>query len=146
MNVLLGSNLIKDCDAALFVNGAEVFRFREGAADGQLICDFDVRDVTNNRIARIAKNQVVHVAQGFTYEAKANYSAVHSNGGEVIAKIERVDTNTLKIMGTFHVDGHTIVVTDQSLQSGGVTMSGNVISGFGKAIAIDKGSFAIGSR
>jgi hypothetical protein len=146
MNVLLGSNLIEDCDAALYVNGAEVFRFREGAVDGQLICDFDVRDINNNRIARIAKNQVVHVAQGFTYEAKADSSAVRGKSGEVIARIDRLDPNTLKISGTFHVDGHTIVVTDQSLQSGGVTMSGNVISGFGKAIAIDKGSFAIGSR
>lgn len=146
MNVLLGSNHITDCDAALYVNGAEVFRFREGAIDGQLICDFDVRDANNNRIARIAKNQVVHVAQGFTYASTANSSAVHGKHGEVIASVERVDPSTLKIAGTFHVDGHTIIITDQSLQSGGVTMSGNMISGYGKAIAIDKGSFSIGLR
>ncbi len=36
MNVLLGSNVINDCDAALYVNGKEVFRLREGVNDGQL--------------------------------------------------------------------------------------------------------------
>ena len=135
--------MINDCDAALYVNGKEVFRLREGVNDGQLICDFDVLAPNGKRVAKIAKNQV---ADGFSYDATVNRSRVVGPNGEVVASVERIDGNTVKINGTFHVKGHTAVVTDTSLQSGGVIMSSNVISGFRKAISIEPGSFAIGSR
>ena len=146
MNVLLGSNLINNCDSALVVNGEEVFRFREGQSNDQLLCDFDLTNQGGQRIAKVAKNQVVHVAAGYTYQSTGNRAEIHDGNGTVVASVERLDANTLKLNGTFHVKGHTVVITDQALQSAGVTMSGNVISGFGKAISLEPGSFAIGSR
>jgi len=146
MNALLGSNVINNCDAALYVNGEQVFRLREGSNNGQLICDFDVLDSNGKRIAKIAKNRVVHVADGFTYESIANRSRVVGSEGEIVASVERIDENTIKINGTFHVKGHTITVTDTSLQSSGMTMSGNFISGFGKGISVEPDNFEIGSQ
>ncbi len=44
-------------------------------------------------------------------------------------------------MNAYHVE-----VTDKMLRAGGVTLKGNKIEGFGKAIVLKKGSFAIGTH
>ena len=45
-----------------------------------------------------------------------------------------------------YVEGFAVSITSAKLVAGGITMSGNRISGFGKAICLKKGSAAIGSR
>ena len=146
MKVLLGSNVIEDCDAALVVNGAEVFRLRERMGDGRLVCDFDVRDKSGNRLARVAKNNVVYAAQGYKVQNLPSESFVADADGKVIARVQEVSPDTIKITGEFWIEGHHVLITDDSLVSGGVTMSGNVISGSGKAIAISPNSVMIGLK
>jgi hypothetical protein len=145
MKVLLGSNTINDCDAALVVNNEEVFRLRERLGDGRLVCDFDVRDQSGNRLAKIAKNNVVHAAEGYSVKNLERESYIEGPSGEIVAKVEEIAMDVIKVTGTFSIDHHTVVITDESLVSGGMTMSGNVISGFKKAIAINPNSFAIGT-
>jgi hypothetical protein len=145
MKVLLGSNTINNCDAALVVNNEEVFRLRERLGDGRLVCDFDVRDQSGNRLAKIAKNNVVHAAEGYSVKNLERESYIEGPGGEIVAKVEEIAMDVIKVTGTFCIDHHTVVITDESLVSGGMTMSGNIISGFKKAIAINPGSFAIGT-
>lgn len=144
MNVLLGSNTINNCAAALVVNGEEVFRLRERQSDGQLVVDFDVRDSSDGRLAKIAKNQVVYTADGYEFHTLPKKAYVTHGAGNVIAKVEEVSRDTIKITGDFCIKGHRISITEQALVSGGVTMSGNFISGSGTAILIEPNSFAIG--
>ena len=61
-----------------------------------------------------------------------------------ISSITTLDT--IKITGDFWVGSHHVLITDESLVSGGITMAGNVICGFGKAILIEPNSVAIGAR
>ena len=144
MKVLLGSNIIHDCDVALVVNSQEVFRLRERDGDGRLVCDFDIRNQDGNHLVKVAKNNVVHAAEGYKIKNLAKESYVESPTGEIVARVEEVAMDTIKITGTFCIEGYTVVINDDSLVSMGITMRGNVISGFNKAIALDPNSFTIG--
>ncbi|MBL7174865.1 MAG: hypothetical protein ISS66_03465 [Desulfobacteraceae bacterium] len=145
MKVNLGSNVIDNCDAALVVNGVEVFRFRERGSDGRLVCDFDLRDKNGNRIAKIAKDRVAHVAEGYHMHDFPKECYVDDSDGNILARVLETGHDELTITGDFWIEGHHVVVTETSLVSGGATMSGNMVSGFGKAISINPGSFAIGT-
>ena len=61
--IILGNTEITNCDAALVIEGEEVFRIRE-EANGALMIDCDIRDQDGNRIAKIARNSVVFAADG----------------------------------------------------------------------------------
>jgi len=145
MKVNIGSNIINDCDAALVVNGVEVFRFRERNSDDRLVCDFDIRDKNGKRIAKIAKDRVVHVANGFKMHDLPKECYVEDSSGNLAVHVKETGHDELTIIGNFWIDGHHVVITKDSLVSGGMTMSGNIISGFGKAISISPNNFTIGT-
>lgn len=145
MKVNLGSNIINDCDAALVVNGIEVFRLRERSSDGRLICDFDLRKEKGDRIAKIAKNRVTYAADGYEMHDLPKECHVKDPKGKIVARVQETGHDEITITGDFWIDGHHVVISDSSLVSGGITMSGNVISGFGKAISIKPNSFSIGT-
>ena len=138
MKVMLGSNVIENCAAVLVVNGEEVFRLRKRTGDGRLVCDFDIRNEAGERLANIARNNVVYAAKGYDEKNLPRESFVSDPEGNIVARIEEVAHNTIKIAGDFWIGSHNVVITDQTLVSGGITMSGNFISGFGKAISIDQ--------
>lgn len=48
--ILLGTNVIKDCQAVLIIDGVEVFRLRDRAGDGQLVVDFEIRNQKNEKL------------------------------------------------------------------------------------------------
>ena len=145
MKVLLGNNTISNCEAALVVNGTEVFRLRSRGNDGQLVVDFDMRGPDGDRLAKVAKNNVVHAADGYDVVHAARESSVtHSESGTTIARVEEIDHETVRITGEFWVDGHHVSITEEALTSGTITMSENVIDGFSKAIALNPDSFSIG--
>ena len=146
MRVHLGSNIIEDCDAALVVNGTEVFRLRHRESDGRLVCDFDVRDKLSSRIAKVSKNNVVYAADGYEVHQLPRESFIQDSSGNVLARVEEIGQSEIKITGEFWIDGYHVSISDTDLVSGGVTMSGNLIQGFGKAISIEPNSFSIGIR
>ena len=144
--VNLGSNIIEGCAAVLVIEDVEVFRFRERTGDGQLVVDFDIRDPDGEKLIVVAKNNVVFAAKGFVTQNLASESRVEDASGKVYARVKEVAAGVISIEGQFCVKGYTISITPQQLVAGGVTMVGNHIKGFGKAIWLKSGSFAIGSR
>jgi len=144
MRVFLGSNEIRDCQAALIVNGVEVFRLRQRSGDGRLTVDFDVRDAKGRRLAKVAKNNVVYASEGYSVTHGARESSVVGPDGTAIARVKELSEDTIRITGQFWIDGHHVSITDDVLVSGGITLSGNRITGFGAAIKLDPGSCAIG--
>ncbi len=144
MKLILGNNEIIDCDAALVVNGVEVFRLRKRSGDERLVCDFDIRDKEGNRLAKVAKNNVVYAAEGHKVENIPRQSKVTDANGKVIACVQEIGLETIKVTGEFWIEGHNIAISDNGLVSGGITMSGNVINHCGKAISFSPGSYSIG--
>lgn len=144
MRVNLGSNVIQNCEAALVVNGVEVFRLRDRAGDGQLVCDFDVRGADGERIAKIAKNNAVYAAPGWKVVHLPRESRVEDTQGNVIAQVLETGEDEIAVTGEFWVEGHRVQITEDALVSGGITMAGNLIDGFGRAISLEPNSFSIG--
>lgn len=144
MKVLLGNNVIDNCAAVLIVNGAEVFRLRERAGDERLVCDFDVRDRTGRRLVKVAKNNVVFAAKGYGVKNLARESFVVDPDGKVIVRVEEVALDTVKITGDFWVGSYHVVITDQSLILGGLTLSDCTFSHSGAAISLEPGDMSIG--
>jgi hypothetical protein len=145
--LLLGSNRITNCDAALEIEGEEVFRLRERRDDGQLVVDFDLRDASGNRIATIVKSHVVQAAEPFDAENRPGlYSVVHRVSRAPYATVQEVSRGVVKVTGTFNVNGLQVAITDETMTMGGMTLVGNSISGFDTAIELRKGAFAIGVK
>ena len=144
-NLYLGSNLIKDCDAALVVNGVEVFRLRERTGDGRLVVDFDLRDSTGQRIAKIAKNNVVFAADGFDSINEASRSFVRDKrSSNTVALVEELPDGSVRVTGNFWIEGYHVLITEDDLVAGGLTFTANIIQGFGKAIVLGPNSTGIG--
>ena len=143
--VILGSNRIEDCDAALIVEGVEVFRLRERTKDGHLVVDFDLHDASGNRIAKVAKNYVAYAAPGYKFQNRTGVSEVTEVAtGRSIARVEEISPDVVAISGTFNVKGYVVEAHPDRLVVGGVTMIGNRISGSGKAIELRRGTSGIG--
>jgi hypothetical protein len=87
MKVILGSNIIENCDAALIVNETEVFRLRSRYKDGRLVCDFDLRDKNGTRIAKISKNNVVYAAEGYKVHNFPRESYIQDSNGNILARV-----------------------------------------------------------
>ena len=141
----LGSNKIIDCDAVLFVNGQEVFRLRSRDSDGRLVCDFDLRSEDGERIAKIAKNHIIVKGKdGFSYYTGEMESPVKDSNGNMIARVQEIGLEHIAITGDFWIDGLHVRITDDALEIGGNLFVGNTISGFRKAIVIEKTGLGIG--
>lgn len=145
--LLIGNNEIVDCDAALEIEGAEVFRLRDREHDGQLVVDFDLRDAAGNRIAKISKNHVVHVSEGFEVQSQPRlYRVIRKDTGDVYASVEEVSPRTLKLTGKFHANGLSVLIDDSKIVKGNTTISHNTIKGFDTAVELRRDSLAIGLK
>jgi hypothetical protein len=145
VKVNIGGNVISDCEAALVVNGIEVFRFHRRHHDGRLVSDFEVRREDGELIAKIANDRVVHVAEGYRRHDLPRECYIESPQGAVVARVREEAEDELTIWGEFWVDGHRVLIGDRAIESGGISISGQVIAGCGKAIALGPHSAAIGA-
>src|SRR5438876_1205229 len=138
--VILGGNRIENCDAALVVEGVEVFRLRERTKDGHLVVDFDLHDPNGNRIAKIAKNYVAHAAPGYKFQNRVGVSEViKEDTGQIVARVEEVAKDAVAVTGTFNVKGYVVEARADGLAVGGLMMKGNTIIGSRKAIELRRG-------
>lgn len=134
MKLILGSNTIDDCDCALILGGVEVFRVRPG--EGQWLCDFDVRAPDGSRLAKIAKNQAVHVAAGYTFQSSPQGARVLAADGSVVASALALNADTVEVTGQFYANGAFAKATATALTFQGSTMSRNYLSGCGSAFVL----------
>jgi len=145
--VILGDNVITDCDDALVIEGEEVFRLHGRTKDGQLVVDFDLRAEDGTRIAKIGSNHVVHLAVGYTPRSGPGWSdVVEESTGRVVARVTAPFIDAVRMVGTCNVKGYHVEITEVGLVAGGSIITKNTIRGFKKAIALQRGSVMIGLR
>lgn len=143
--LVLGDNEVIDGEAAIVVEGENVFRLRERQYDGTLVVDFDLRAEDESRIAAITGNYVHYVAEGYEYRNRKGVAEVIEKAtGRVVAQVREIAPDRLKVIGKFWVKGYNIDISEDGLVAGGLTMSGNRIQGFGKAIEFGRGHIGIG--
>lgn len=144
--LILGDNEIRDCDAALVVEGEEVCRLRERQHDGQFVVDFDLRDGEEKRLAKIAKNHVVFCAPELVLCSKpGEYGVFRKDTGETLALVEELSPGRLRLTGLFYIKGWRVHATTSGVTIGGLTLSRNTITGSRRAIVLNKNSTAIGA-
>jgi hypothetical protein len=143
--MILGGNEIAHVDAALVLEDEEVFRVREDDA-GRLLIDCDLKDQQGQRIARIAKNTPVFVAEG--YRAKIipgePSEVIRVADQQVVSRIERLGPHKISVTGTFNVDGLFVSATPHGIYISNAVIRSNTISGFGTGIWLQKNSLTIG--
>lgn len=147
MRVILGDNIVDNCDAALIINGVEVFRLREGMADGQLLVDFELRDENDELVAKVAKNKVVYARDGYEVRHVPGESiVVGPDSSDPVARVTRESTSSVRVCGNFWVDSFNVVIQENGgILAGTNTISGNKVSGCGTAITLEPNSIMIGS-
>ena len=138
--IVLGNTEITNCDAALVIEGEEVFRIRE-EENGALMIDCDIRDQDGNRIAKIDRNSVVFAAVGFRAQLAPGQPAevIRKATGEVMAKIERLGQRKIKVAGSFWVDGIGVVAKRDGLFVGPTLISKKPFRGWGTPIKLGRG-------
>jgi hypothetical protein len=142
--LILGNNDISNCDAALVIEGEEVFRVRDD--EGILLIDCDMLDDKGERVAKIVRNTPILVADGFRAHIKPGEptEVVHVASGQIAARFERKGPRHVKISGVFCVKGYCVFMDETGLSTNDAFMvSNNGISGFGTAISMRRGQIGI---
>jgi hypothetical protein len=86
----LGNNDISNCDAALVIEGEEIFRVRDD--QGILLVDCDVLNDKGERMAKIVRNTPIVVSDGFRAHIKPGEPpAGHSRGVRASRRSIRAD-------------------------------------------------------
>ena len=136
--LLLGTNQISNCGAALIIDGVDVFRLRSSETDSQLLVDFDIHGQDGTRLIRVAKNQIVYAAPGYAVSATAASCEVTAPSGEIVAKVVRLAPTWLKLNGIFWSHGTRLAITDEHMQVNDFPpMTGNQSSGNGAGMVFN---------
>lgn len=85
------------------------------------------------------------VADGYSVHDLPQESYVEGPKGNIVARVQEKGYGEITITGDFWIEEHHVLISDRKLVSGGITMSGNIISGSRKAISIEPDSCSIGS-
>jgi hypothetical protein len=144
--LILGNNDVSDAEYALSVGGVEVFRLHSREDDRQFVVDFDLRDASGIRLATIAKNNAVHLADGFrTQSQPRRYRVFSQRSGQTYATVEGLSSGVIRLTGTFCVDGFQVTATARGLMlPGNKLLSGCRIKGVRTPILLSRDCFGIG--
>jgi len=135
--VIIGSNTITNCSQVILIAGTEVFRLRQPDTEGQLVADFLVCDATGTLLARTARNVIVQSVAGVVVRHSPTVSEVLDGAGQVLARAEQIDAESVRLTGTFGVPGTVLEATAEVLRlprQG--TISRCTIAGTGTAIEV----------
>ncbi len=149
MEINIGSNIIRNASGVLRVYGTDQIHLEIGEHDQQLLLTMDVYDAQGNHAAKLRRN-----AWAFNnadrYQVTTQPSSLTLSDrttGEVLVAAQVVDRGRVEVsQGHFYTPGghHLIEITPSFLRVAGVTMTRNVIDGFGQAIDISSGGIGIG--
>jgi hypothetical protein len=147
--IKLGSNSVSDSSGVIVIDGAEVVGLELGT-DGRPLLHVDVYGPGGKHIAKLWRNSwVFGNREDFVMTRTADHvSMTEKATGRVIvdARLAQHGKPTVAVTAAdlYGPKGlHVNIDADGTLHAGGVSLSGNTINGFGKAIVV--GSTGIGS-
>jgi hypothetical protein len=144
--VTLGNNDIVNCDAALMIEGEEVFCLRE--EEGRLLVDCDVLNAKGVRLAKVVRNTPIVVAPGFRVHIKPGEptQVVSEMSGRVLASFERKGPRHVKISGVFCVNGYCVFIDETAVRTSDPSFrfSLTTVHGCGTALSLKRGQVELG--
>jgi len=135
---------VVDCQAALVVDGAEVFRLRDRDRDGKLIVDFDIREPGGQRIAEVSKNYVANAGPAHEYRNRTGMAEIVERAtGRRVVRVQELGLRHVRVLGTLWIGNLRVDIGESAIVVGDSSMSDIVMRGGGTAVTI--GRSGIGS-
>jgi len=140
MELVIGSNILKNTSGVLKVQGKEQIYLEIGATDKQLLLTMDIYDANGKHVAKLRRNAWVFNDKN-KYEITTDpnmLKLIDKDSGVAVVIASVADTSKIEIsQGNFYTHtGQLLEITPQYWRIGGLTMSGNVFDSCGGAVAI----------
>ena len=139
MELIIGSNVIRNTRTALVVQGKEQV-FLEVNEDGQLLLTMDLYDQSRKHIAKLRRNAwAFNDKDRFTITTPpGNLTRSETATGTVVVRARVLSKDRMEIPeGQFFTHkGHLLEITPDYWRIGGVTMAGNILDNNGAAVGI----------
>ena len=156
--IMLGSNMFVGTTGILTVEqdgkAKEFFRVRDidkaRSTGGYIVIDCDIRDSSGEREIKLFKNRPVASGDDISVDYTPKSTAVTRADGSVVIRVEEVPADDptlpisgpvaqaldsvgsiLRITGDFYAGPYKLHISDDIMQVGGTTLSGNLSVGTG---------------
>lgn len=141
MELNIGSNIIRNTNGVLTVQGKEQIFLEIGERDDQLLLTMDIYDSAGNHIAKLRRNAwVFNNKDRFEITTiPSSLKLIDKETGDIVVEANVLDRNRIQILqGRFFTHkGHFLEVTPAFWRiAGSITMSGNMFDSCGGAVAL----------
>ena len=140
MELNIGSNIIRNTSSVLNVQGEEQISLEIGERDDQLLLTMDIYDSAGNHVAKLRRNAwVFNNRDRFEVTTSpASLKLIDKESADIVVEANIMGKDRIQIpQGKFYTHrGQLLEITPQYWRIGGITMSGCVIDGCGRAVAI----------
>ena len=140
MELKIGSNIIRNSTGVLNVQGKEQISIGFGRESTQLLLTMDIYDSGGKHIAKLNRNAWVFNEKD-RYEITTHPKSlklIDKESGDTLVQASVLAADKVEVsQGKFYTHtGQLLEITPEYWRIGGLTMSGNVIDGFGTAVKI----------
>jgi len=140
-SIRLGGNTYINTPDLIVFQGKSIFQIRRSDEDGMLGIDFEVFDAHGKRVAIFKKGIVVQGdKENYIIDSgHETYSVTEKSTGRVVARVQRRGVKDAGLDVQVHMylpNGFLLDAGPQTINLGGIKMTGNVFKNCGAGIAI----------
>jgi transcription antitermination factor NusG len=140
MEVIVGSNIIRNTSGVLNVSGKDQIGLEVDEETTQLLLTMDIYNPSGKKIAKLRRNAWVF-NEGNIYDITTvpdSLKLFNKKTGKVVVEVRITGKDKIEIpYGWFYTsNGNLLEITPEYWKIGGITMSGNVIDSCGAAVGI----------
>ena len=136
MRIHIGRNEVENCDGGLEINGYEVFRFLSLNEGGYLICDLDLMNETGDSLVKLSNGQILKQDKGVNIVQDKDRLAITKQDGTKVFEAILMERDTLNLVGEFWGNRHRVLITEESIENGFITIVYNNVDAGGGALKI----------
>jgi len=139
MELIIGSNVIRNTNSVLNVQGKEQIHLEIGERGDQLLLTMDVYDASGKHIAKLRRNAWSFNDRFEITTSPSSLKLIDRKTNEVLVEANILSKDKIQIsQGRFYThSGHLLEITPEFWRiGGGLTMSGCVMDGCGGAVGI----------
>lgn len=140
MELIIGSNVIRNTNSVLNVQGKEQIHLEIGERDEQLLLTMDIYNDIGKHIAKLRRNAwSFNDRDRFEITTRpSSLKLIDKKTTEILVEANILGRDKIQIsQGKFYThNGHLLEITPGFWRIGGLTMSGNVLDSCGGAVSV----------